>query len=283
MWGRFFFNHNRWLYHAYANPYHCRHCIHSLLCLTGPPAAERVDNRPVIDHPGKETLDAHRERIHDVSFIVGNFQQRFTQWYNKRNDLWGKMFGGCFDSVLLDEQGAVARVMAYITLNAVRAWIVDDPAEYRWSGYAERMAKGQLREKDRDLALYLQQELGMSDGMLQGPDKAVMRRVWKRFRTGLLGSRMKRDKGSAGGDFNSETLAELLNASNKPLELEWPDLLKLKARFITKGVALGSQAFVEDVIEEFFGQLGYRRKHTAQEARAWDQDYCLKNYRKWIG
>jgi hypothetical protein len=79
---------------------------------------------------------------------------------------------------------------------------------------------------------------------------------------------MKRDKGSAGGDFNSETLAELLNASNKPLKLEWPDRLKLTARFITKGVALGSQAFVEDVIEEFSGQLGYCRKHTAQETRA---------------
>lgn len=159
--------------------------------------ADLVVNRPVLDHPGKETLDAHRERIHDINFIVGNFQQRFTQWYNKRNDRWGKLFGGRFDSVLLDEQGAVARVMAYITLNAVRAWIVDDPAEYRWSGYAERMAKGQLRENDRDLALYLQRELGMSDGMLQGPDKAVMRRVWKRFRTGFRGSRVKRDKGSA--------------------------------------------------------------------------------------
>ncbi len=60
----------------------------------------------------------------------------------------------------------MARVMAYITLNAVRTRLVDDPAEYRWSGYAERMAKGQMRDNDRDLAVYLQRELGMPDNML---------------------------------------------------------------------------------------------------------------------
>jgi hypothetical protein len=115
----------------------------------------------------------------------------------------------------IDEQGAVARVMAYITLNTVRARLVDDPVEYRWSGYAERMAKGTQRNNDRDLAVYLQRELGMSDAMLRGSDKAVMSRVWKRFRKALLGSRVKH------GDCNSETLAELLNTSNKPLALDW--------------------------------------------------------------
>jgi REP element-mobilizing transposase RayT len=239
--------------------------------------AELAVNRPVRDDPTAETLDAHRERIHDISFIVGNFQQRFTQWYNKRNDRWGKLFGGRFDSVLLDEQGAVARVMAYITLNAVRARLVDDPAEYRWSGYAERMGKGMLRDNDRDLAVYLQRELGMSDGMLQGSDKVVMKRVWKRFRKGLLGFHVER------GKFDSETVADLLNASNRPLELDWPERLRLKTRFVTKGVAIGSQTFVEEALKEFSETLGYRRKHRAQDARAWDEVYCLKKHRKWIG
>lgn len=174
----------------------------------------------------------------------------------------------------IDEQGAVARVMAYITLNTVRARLVDDPVEYRWSGYAERMAKGTQRNNDRDLAVYLQRELGMSDAMLRGSDKAVMSQVWKRFRKALLGSRVKP------GDCNSETLAELLNTSNKPLALDWPDRLRLKTRFVTKGVALGSQAFVEDALEEFSDKFGYRRKHKAQEARAWDKIYCLQQHRK---
>jgi REP element-mobilizing transposase RayT len=171
--------------------------------------AEVAVNRPGPDDPSEETLDAHRRKIHDISFVVGNFQQRFTQWYNKCNERWGKLFGGRFDSVLLDEQGAVARVMAYITLNAVRARLVDDPAEYQWCGYAERMAKEQLRDNDRDLAVYLQRELGMSDGMVQGTNKAVMKRVWKRFRERLLGSRVRR------GDGSRETIAALLDAAKQ--------------------------------------------------------------------
>jgi putative transposase len=239
--------------------------------------AEVAVNRPGPDDPSEETLDAHRRKIHDISFVVGNFQQRFTQWYNKCNERWGKLFGGRFDSVLLDEQGAVARVMAYITLNAVRARLVDDPAEYQWCGYAERMAKEQLRDNDRDLAVYLQRELGMSDGMVQGTNKAVMKRVWKRFRERLLGSRVRR------GDGSSETIAALLDAASKPLDLNWPERLQLKARFVTKGIALGSQAFVNGVLAEFSGHLGYRRKHEAQQARTWDEVYCLKKHRKWIG
>ena len=54
--------------------------------------AELAVNRPVRDDPSKETIEAHRQRIHDISFVVGNFQQRFTQWYNKRNE-WRR--GGC--------------------------------------------------------------------------------------------------------------------------------------------------------------------------------------------
>lgn len=38
----------------------------------------------------------------------------------------------------------------------------------------------------------------------------------------------------------------------------------------------------QGVLEEFSDHLGYRRKHKAQEARAWDEVYCLKKHRKWI-
>ncbi len=54
-----------------------------------------------------------REKIHDISLVVGNVQQRFTQWFNKRNDRWGKLFGGRFDSVLVDQNCAIAKMMAY--------------------------------------------------------------------------------------------------------------------------------------------------------------------------
>ena len=96
--------------------------------------------------PGEKVLEAFRRKVHDISVIVSNFLQRFTQWYNNRKSRWGRLFGGRFDSVILDEKGAVARAMAYIILNPIRAGIVEEPAEYRRCGYAERMTKGKFEK-----------------------------------------------------------------------------------------------------------------------------------------
>ena len=63
--------------------------------------------------------------------------------------------------------------MAYITLNPVRAGIVDDPAEYRWSGYGERMAQGTLQDSEIGLAKLIQQELGLPEQALNGFERDV--------------------------------------------------------------------------------------------------------------
>ena len=98
--------------------------------------------------PGDCVLEAFRLQIHDLSVIALNIPQRFTQWYNKRENRWGRLFSGRFNSVILDKDGTVAKVMDYITLNPVPAGIVDDPEDYRWCGYAERMTKGRLQKSE---------------------------------------------------------------------------------------------------------------------------------------
>ena len=46
---------------------------------------------------------------------------------------------------MLVENGYAARTMAaYIDLNPLRAGMVGDPKDYRWSGYAEAVAGGKL-------------------------------------------------------------------------------------------------------------------------------------------
>ena len=138
--------------------------------------------------------------------IISNIQQRFTQWYfNKRNTRWGSLFGGRFDSVILDQDGAVAKAMAYITLNPVHAGIVDEPADYRWSGYGERMVKGKLHENEIGLAKLMQRELGFPEESLNGEETDVMKRVWERFRECLLGHVVERN------GINRKTVAEKLN------------------------------------------------------------------------
>lgn len=218
--------------------------------------------------PGDGVLEGYRVKIHDLSHCVSNFQQRFTQWFNKRNGRWGRLFGDRFNSVLVDEQGAVARMMAYITLNPVRAGIVDDPADYRWSGYGERIAGRALQRDERPIAQLIGAGLGLRSSQLKGTAKSVMPTLWKRFRECLLGHRVERNGTDA------KTLAEILNRVDKPIDLTWPQRLMLKARFITQGAVIGSREFVHQVAQES------GRIRPPQQAREWDDTYSLKKHRK---
>ena len=42
--------------------------------------------------------------------------------------------------IVEEEERALRTIAAYIDLNPVRAGVVSDPADYRWSGYSEAMA-----------------------------------------------------------------------------------------------------------------------------------------------
>jgi len=73
---------------------------------------------------------------------VGEIKGRFTQWFNGRHKRTGTLWEQRFKSVIV-ESGTAARTMAaYIDLNPVRAGMVEDPAEYRWSSYGEAVGGG---------------------------------------------------------------------------------------------------------------------------------------------
>ena len=74
-------------------------------------------------------------------------QLRFSRWYNRRAGRKGTLWEGRYTSVIVEEEERALRTMAaYIDLNPVRAGMVVDPAEYRWSCYAEAMA-GKARSR----------------------------------------------------------------------------------------------------------------------------------------
>ncbi len=79
-------------------------------------------------------------RMWDVSWFMKMLKQRFTQWYNRRHSRRGALWDERFRSRLVDGGGrALATMAAHIDLNPCRAGIVNDPAKYRWCGYAEAL------------------------------------------------------------------------------------------------------------------------------------------------
>ncbi|MCP4708025.1 MAG: hypothetical protein GY869_05335 [Planctomycetes bacterium] len=122
----------------------------------------------------------------------------------------------------------------------------------------------------------ISRELGLPDRYFNGSEQANLDKLWNRFRDHLLGHTVDRQ------GFNRRTVADVLNQQNKSLDLSWSQRFMLQVRFATKGVAIGSQRFVGEILKDQNGALKYRREHRPEEARAWDKVYCLKKHRLWV-
>jgi len=228
--------------------------------------------------PDGKTLEAYRAKIHDLSFVVGNFEQRFVQWYNKRNNRLGSLFNR-FDSVIVGGEHALAVLMAYITLNPVRAGMVVDPAEYHWSGYAKRVADERLNNNDLDLVKLLHRELKIPPQILKLPEKNQLALLWKYFRRRLMQANIEAHvKTDPFAERN--TVGDLVEDSGKNSELDRADHFMLKVRFATKGIAIGSEAFIGRILNGCGQVLGYKRTHHPQEHNIWDHVHSLKKHSK---
>ncbi|MBL9131253.1 MAG: transposase, partial [Verrucomicrobiaceae bacterium] len=89
----------------------------------------------------QQKLEAIKRRFCDLSLFVKEVKERFSRWFNKRRGRKGTLWMDRFKSVLVEGKGEALRTMAaYIDLNPVRAGLVSDPKDYRWSGYAEALS-----------------------------------------------------------------------------------------------------------------------------------------------
>lgn len=61
----------------------------------------------------------------------------YTNWFKAEHAIVGVIFQGRYKSVLVDEDSYVKVLSAYIHLNPLRAGIVKDLSEYKWSSYLD--------------------------------------------------------------------------------------------------------------------------------------------------
>ena len=81
-------------------------------------------------------------RMHSLSEFMKTLLQRFTRWFNRTHERRGTLWEERYKSVIVESGIAARTISAYIDLNPVRAGMVADPAEYRWSGYGEAVGGG---------------------------------------------------------------------------------------------------------------------------------------------
>jgi putative transposase len=84
-----------------------------------------------------------KARMGDVSVFMREVKTRFTFWYNEKHGTVGTFWAERFRSVVVEADSEAQRmVAAYIDLNPVRAGLVEDAADYGFTGFGEACAGG---------------------------------------------------------------------------------------------------------------------------------------------
>jgi len=197
-------------------------------------------------------------RMWDVSWFMKMLKQRFTHWYNRRNGRKGTLWEERFRSVLVEGAGpALATMAAYIDLNPVRAGMIDDPKDYRWSGYGEASGAGRVAREG--LRVAIQARLGR---------EVVPQRVMAEYRRFLYDSGRHVEPGRNGergrAGFSPEQIQAVLDQGG---QLELADALRCRVRYFCDGAILGSRAFVDEFFQSHRQFFGPTRKDGARKLR----------------
>lgn len=183
---------------------------------------------------GTEALKVIREKflrmMGNISIFQKLLKQRFSIWFNDKHDRSGTLWMGRFKSVLV-ENTPFARmcVSAYVDLNAVRAGIVQDPKEYRFCGYS----------------MALNGDPAARSGLLQITGLKAWDAAIDYYVEFMLnqGARKGRGRFSISRDLLMKTVE---NGGRLPVA----DLFKLRLRFFSDGLAIGSESFLQKIVAD---------------------------------
>jgi hypothetical protein len=241
-------------------------------------------------------------RMHDLGEFMKGLLQRYTQWHNRIHERSGRLWEDRFKSVIV-EDGVAARTMAaYIDLNPVRAGLVKDPAEYRWSSYGEAIGGG-AKGNGKTARAGLVRAWGAHKGMLA--DAALWSgEVSRAYRKMLMAHAVEKTSESIGPDgslVRKTTRKGIPKEPHKKLtpeeqsakqqrdgEIPFARMLQHRIRYFTDGAVIGSRIFVDEAFVNSRSRFGPKRNSGARKMRgnasaASPLIYSMRDLRKGVG
>lgn len=199
-------------------------------------------------------LERIQRRFCDLSLFVKEVKERFSRWFNKRRERRGTLWMDRFKSVLVEGKGEPLHTMAaYIDLNPVRAGLVEDPKDYRWSGYGEAMGGSQRAR--RGLAK-------VTGKPVDGWENAGGAEA---YRCLLFSSGVEiKDAQNLNVVERGVTAEEARAVLREKGRLSTAELVRLRVRYFSDGLVLGSREFVEAAFAANRGQFGPKRSSGAR-------------------
>jgi REP element-mobilizing transposase RayT len=241
-------------------------------------------------------------RMHDLGEFMKGLLQRYTQWHNRIHERSGRLWEDRFKSVIV-EDGVAARTMAaYIDLNPVRAGLVKDPAEYRWSSYGEAIGGG-AKGNGKTARAGLVRAWGAHKGMLA--DAALWSgEISRSYRKMLMAHAVEKTSESIGPDgslVRKTTRKGIPKEPHKQLtpeeqsakeqrdgEIPFARMLQHRIRYFTDGAVIGTRIFVDEAFVNSRSRFGPKRNSGARKMRgnataAGTILWSMRDLRKGIG
>jgi REP element-mobilizing transposase RayT len=197
----------------------------------------------------QELRDRLLRRMNDVSEFMATFKHRAAVWYNKSHKRFGHLWSERFTSTIVEggRHFGLQMMTAYIDLNPVRAGMVRDPKDYRWSGYGEA-ANGNAKMVEG-----LRQTMDAEGQVLHTAEE-----VLAAYRMGLFakGAAPKHGDAKAGRISQRDYRKELEAYENRGFR---KDLLERESN-LSRGLVIGGKKFVEEHLAKY-QQATQRRKN----------------------
>ena len=219
----------------------------------------------------KEIFESYTYRMHNLSEFMKCLLQRFTRWFNRTHQRTGTLWEERYKSVIVEDGVASKTIAAYIDLNPVRAGIVNDPADYRWSSYGEAIgggAKGNGKKARAGLVRALRAHLGAgadaelwANGVSQEYRRLLLMGGVEKFETGVSKSgeveTTRKRKGM--------TLEKAAKETKLAGEIPLGKMLRCRIRYFTDGAVIGSREFVNEAFGNARERFGGKRKNGARK------------------
>ena len=212
-------------------------------------------------------------RMHDLGEFMKGVLQRYTQWHNRVHSRTGRLWEDRFKSLIVEDGVAAKTISAYIDLNPVRAGLVKDPADYRWSSYGEAIgggAKGNGKTARSGLVRALRAHQGVAaDAAFWANDVA------REYRRILMAGAVEKSVKSIerDGKLAVKTLRKGISKEEAELEraregeISIGKVLRCRIRYFTDGAVIGSRSFVNDAFTSARERFGSKRESGARKLK----------------
>lgn len=206
---------------------------------------ERLRKEGDLDTVQKEQV-VYRRRMGNVTSFIQGLKQRFSNFLKARNkNFTGTIWAERYSSTVIDASPEVLSVIsAYIDLNPVRAGLVSDPKDYKWTGYGSA-----IRGDKKAMT-------GLAHIYDRNAKHTAFQKIEKEYKTKLYVDKEE--------ELTPEQIKEIIdNKGDLPLSV----YLRCRVRYFSQGAIIGSEEFVESVFDKNRGKFGPERKTASRKVR----------------